>query len=660
MFSNQGDFTWKQSRDDRRVTQTREQAFSFSAPGCEDRVHTKPLVSDRLIYVCVVFKMSKMETDDLPVVLPSTTTSALSLSLHPLPILNISEHLTRLKLQENTNNPFVIGALLGTQNGREVEIVNSFELAMDDDSLQRVDHGFLVSRRDQYKQVFPSLELIGWYTVAQEATAQHIALHEQFVEYTSTPILLILQPTSESGPEAGHSLPIKAYEPTVEIRDRVTRNVFVEASYTIQTGEAERIAVDWTAKGGEGGTSLESHLQTQRAAVKMLHDRIQLLIQYVSGVVAGRRYGLARIDEMLRRHALGTSSVDHTALRSLSALIASLPASEHPGFREEFDKVTIVKSIQASTKVIILFEQEYEDVQLNALLSALTSSANALNDEYEDVQLTALLSALTSSANALNDLVDKHNILNFNSGRDERLPARPAFPPACSPSSFLNNDYDDLTTMGQPEVLTFSTIKGLFDLKGAYLIAYAWLFGMSLWVTFFGGVIAYKALPRQQFGTLQHRTFPVYFRLSIVLSSILLGLWTWSHPAVLANPTSFLSVDVAQAYTLLSVILFQAGNYFVIGPYTSKYVENISVDLFLIEEFFRDCVLRSFSLMFQRHKLEKAEGKQYSDDGVSDEMKALNKKFAQAHGFSSIFNLDAVIAIGFHGLWIGRYGLGSL
>ena len=43
----------------------------------------------------------------------------------------------------------------------------------------------------------------------------------------------------------------------MEIRDRVTRNVFVEASYSVQTGEAERIAVDWTAKGGEGGTSRE-------------------------------------------------------------------------------------------------------------------------------------------------------------------------------------------------------------------------------------------------------------------------------------------------------------------------------------------------------------------------------------------------------------------
>ncbi|KAH8120654.1 maintenance of mitochondrial structure and function-domain-containing protein [Phellopilus nigrolimitatus] len=304
--------------------------------------------------------MSNMDTDELPVVLPSTTTSTLSLSLHPLPILNISEHLTRMKLQKNTNAPFVIGGLLGSQNGREVEIVNTFELAMDDDAPDKLNHAFCVSRKEQYKQVFPSLELIGWYTVAQQPTAQHIALHEQFVSYTPNPILLVLQPFGSSKSDGGHALPLKAYEQTVEIRDRSSRNVFVEASYSVETGEAERIAVDWTAKGGEGGTSLDSHLQTQRAAVKMLHDRIQLLIQYVAGVVAG------------------TSPKDYTALRSLSALVASLPASEHPGFREEFNK------------------------------------------EYEDVQLTAFLSALTNSANVLNDLVDKHIVVSSGSGRDER------------------------------------------------------------------------------------------------------------------------------------------------------------------------------------------------------------------------------------------------
>ena len=67
-----------------------------------------------------------------------------------------------------------------------------------------------------------------------------------------------------------------------------------------------------------------------------------------------------------------------------------------------------------------------------------------------------------------------------------------------------------------------------------------------------------------------------------------------------------------------------------------------------------------FRLMFQRHKLEKTEGKAYSDEGVSQEMKTLNRRFAQAHGWSSMFNLDSVIALIFHGLWIGKYGLGKL
>ena len=61
------------------------------------------------------------------------------------------------------------------------------------------------------------------------------------------------------------SLPLKAYEPTIEIRDRKSRSVFVEAPFAVETGEAERIAVDWTARGGEGGTSCEAY-DTMHAA----------------------------------------------------------------------------------------------------------------------------------------------------------------------------------------------------------------------------------------------------------------------------------------------------------------------------------------------------------------------------------------------------------
>jgi hypothetical protein len=40
-------------------------------------------------------------------------------------------------------------------------------------------------------------------------------------------------------------------------------------------------------------------------------------------------------------HTTGQVPKDHTVLRSISALIASLPASENKGFREEFDTVSL-------------------------------------------------------------------------------------------------------------------------------------------------------------------------------------------------------------------------------------------------------------------------------------------------------------------------------
>jgi COP9 signalosome complex subunit 6 len=126
---------------------------------------------------------------------------------------------------------------------------------------------------------------------------------------------LLLQPSSgiPTLNVNAQSLPFKAYEPTIEIRDRNSRSVYIEVPFSVETGEAERIAVDWTARGGGGGTScecrlfvfpttltpvaatVESHLQTQRAAVKMLHDRILVLVQYVKEVIAGTFINLSAV-----------------------------------------------------------------------------------------------------------------------------------------------------------------------------------------------------------------------------------------------------------------------------------------------------------------------------------------------------------------------------
>jgi len=186
--------------------------------------------------------------------------------------------------------------------------------------------------------------------------------------------------------------------------------------------------------------------------------------------------------------------------------------------------------------------------------------------------------------------------------------------------------------MVRNEVLTFSTIASLLSTNGVYLLAYGWVYGMAIWQTFFGGVIAYKALPRQHFSNLQHRVFPIYFSLTIALTSGLLGIWVFRHPDVLVYALNPRLEDVAQAYTLATVVALQGTNSFVIGPLTSK-------------------------TMFARQKLEKEEGKLYNEPGVSDQMKALNKRFGSLHGASALANLGAVIALGFHGLWIGSHGL---
>lgn len=75
----------------------------------------------------------------------------------------------------------------------------------------------------------------------------------------------------------------------------------------------------------------------------MLHERIKVLVDYVAAVVAGMfsllSLSLGNNSHSSKFHPAGNAQKDPEILRSLSALIASLPASENPLFRDEFDTV---------------------------------------------------------------------------------------------------------------------------------------------------------------------------------------------------------------------------------------------------------------------------------------------------------------------------------
>jgi COP9 signalosome complex subunit 6 len=98
----------------------------------------------------------------------SSSSSGLTFKLHPLVIVNISDHYTRVKSQmhppiaahaNNNGNgadaatsppppaPRVYGCVIGVQRGRTVEIFNSFELLYDPSS-HSLDRSFLEKKQE--------------------------------------------------------------------------------------------------------------------------------------------------------------------------------------------------------------------------------------------------------------------------------------------------------------------------------------------------------------------------------------------------------------------------------------------------------------------------------------------------------------------------------
>lgn len=76
-------------------------------------------------------------------ILAKNAIPSVTLSLHPLVLMNISEHWTRYRAQEGRAQP-VYGALIGKQDGRKIEVCNSFELRYEE-----ID-GDVIINRDYY------------------------------------------------------------------------------------------------------------------------------------------------------------------------------------------------------------------------------------------------------------------------------------------------------------------------------------------------------------------------------------------------------------------------------------------------------------------------------------------------------------------------------
>lgn len=73
-------------------------------------------------------------------------------SVVQLVLINVSDHYTRYKAngREGAAAPMVMGCLLGSQDGRTVDVANSFEMKYSEtDEGWLVDHAFLLKKQEQ-------------------------------------------------------------------------------------------------------------------------------------------------------------------------------------------------------------------------------------------------------------------------------------------------------------------------------------------------------------------------------------------------------------------------------------------------------------------------------------------------------------------------------
>ncbi|KAI1003858.1 hypothetical protein K3495_g4350 [Podosphaera aphanis] len=327
----------------------------------------------------------------------SARESSYDIALHPLVLLTISDYITRHTLRQQKGP--VVGALMGQQNGREITIEHAFEcLVSEVDGQIILNQSWFDERLTQMKDVHkaPQLDLVGWYTLLPASGPQpaHLPIHGQIMQlYNHSALLLGFHPSLIETSSSGGKLPLTLYESKLE-SDEITGTQdedrkmedgepnlslkFKELAYTVETGDAEMISIDFVARGGGNATAVESSenksgshppgeervfsredeellasLTTKLNAVKMLHARIKVLAIYLNQLLKCQDSKEVTED---------SKWVDHSILRSIQALL-----SRHsllvPDDMSEFEHELIA---------------EQNDVNLVSLLSSLTDSIKSI------------------------------------------------------------------------------------------------------------------------------------------------------------------------------------------------------------------------------------------------------------------------------------------
>jgi len=208
--------------------------------------------------------------------------------VHPLVLLSVTDHHARSVSRGSTKR--VVGVLLGQDNGKTINVANSFGIPFEEDEKDPktwfLDHNYIEQMWEMFKKVNARERMIGWYHTGPKLRASDHEINDLFKQYIARPVMVIVDVRPEN-----QNIPTDAYFAVEEIKDDGTevRKTFLHVPSAIEAEEAEEIGVEHLLRDIKDSTTttLSTRVAEQLSSLRGLASRLGDLQSYLADVAAG-------------------------------------------------------------------------------------------------------------------------------------------------------------------------------------------------------------------------------------------------------------------------------------------------------------------------------------------------------------------------------------
>ncbi|KAF9651498.1 Mov34-domain-containing protein [Thelephora ganbajun] len=218
-----------------------------------------------------------------------TALAATTVVVHPLVLLSVADHHARSISRSSTKR--VVGVLLGQDNGKTVNVANSFGIPFEEDEKDSktwfLDHNYIEGMWEMFKKVNARERMIGWYHTGPKLRASDQEINDLFKRFIARPVMVIVDVRPQTV-----GIPTDAYFAIEQIKDdgTETRKTFLHVPSTIEAEESEEIGVEHLLRDIKDSTTttLSTRVAEQLASLRGLQSRLTDIRNYLQDVARGK------------------------------------------------------------------------------------------------------------------------------------------------------------------------------------------------------------------------------------------------------------------------------------------------------------------------------------------------------------------------------------